>query len=264
LVFFTGIVGLIDLFFYRPIRSALVKDKSIVDTLGLYKNKNYADICRQLVSHEFPVADMARSFFPILLLVLILRSFLLEPFKIPSSSMVPTLLVDDFILVNKFAYGLRLPVFKIKFFDVGEPRRGDVMVFFPPNDKRYFIKRVIGLPGDEIRCINNVLYINGKKMPQTPALEHPGQPGHHVVYEDLDGVVHLMNKADVPVPKGANYHTIVPEDHYFMMGDNRDHSSDSRYWGPVPEENIVGKAFAIWMHWGGWSLPSFSRNGSID
>lgn len=212
-----------------------------------------------------PWVEYSGSFFPVLLIVFLLRSFLFEPFQIPSASMVPTLEVGDFILVNKYAYGLRAPVLRTKFLEVDEPKRGDVMVFFPPNDERYFIKRVIGLPGDEIKVINNLLYVNGEVMPQTAVLNNGSDnPRYQVMRENLSGVKHLMRKRDFPGQFGRNESIVVPEGHYFMMGDNRDNSSDSRVWGPVPEANIVGKAVAIWMHWESFTrLPSFTRVGTI-
>lgn len=214
--------------------------------------------------------EITAPFFPVLLVVLVVRSFLVEPFQIPSGSMIPTLEVGDFILVNKYAYGLRLPVTGTKIIDIDKPKHGDVMVFFPPHDKRYFIKRVVGLPGDEIRFIDNKLYVNGIKMAQQ-AVEIEGQQettgsqgNYRIMTEQLAGVDHLMRKRLNAGRYGRNFMTIVPEAHYFMVGDNRDNSHDSRAWGAVPEENIVGKAFAIWMHWEKvLSLPSFDRVGSI-
>jgi signal peptidase I len=209
--------------------------------------------------------EYSGSFFPVLLVVFVLRSFLFEPFQIPSGSMIPTLKVGDFILVNKYAYGLRLPVTGTKVVPVSEPQRGDVMVFFPPNDDRYFIKRVIGLPGDSIRIINNILYVNDELAEQTVYPEIPKDPRFLLMEEDLDGVVHRIQKRKVAGRLGQNYAIVVPKGHYFMVGDNRDNSSDSRVWGPVPEKNIVGKAVAVWMHWESFSsLPSFSRMGKIQ
>jgi len=209
--------------------------------------------------------EYTAPFFPILLLVLVLRSFLLEPFQIPSASMVPTLLIGDFILVNKFSYGLRLPVTQTKIVNIGEPKRGDVMVFFPPGDDRYFIKRVIGLPGDKIEVINNQVFINGAQMVQSDSGEiEENDTGYQVVRENLEGVEHLIRRRYTAGRLGQFFSTVVPEGHYFMMGDNRDNSSDSRVWGPVPEDRIVGKAFAIWMHWDTFfSLPNFSTAGKI-
>ncbi len=224
----------------------------------------YGAAAARALKEPVPV-EYARSFLPVLLIVLVLRSFLVEPFQIPSSSMVPTLLVGDYILVNKFAYGIRLPVLNTKVVDVGSPQRGDVMVFFPPNDKRYFIKRVIGLPGDRIAYRDKVLYVNGEADGAEPdraaaaaasELPDPGRgPGGRAA-RGAQGV-------DASHPGRLRAHGHRPG-HYFMMGDNRDNSSDSRVWGEVPERNIVGKAFAIWMHWGSFfTMPSFDRVGTI-
>jgi len=223
---------------------------------------------------ESVAIEYSKSFFPVLFVVLIIRSFLVEPFQIPSESMVPTLEVGDFILVNKFTYGLRLPVIRNKVVPVGDPERGDVMVFFPPHEKLYFIKRVIGLPGDTIRYANNELYINGEAVEKkfiaidTQAVRGCGPGGnqqYHLFEETIGGKTHGMRKCEVPSAYPKDETWVVPEGHYFMMGDNRDNSSDSRVWKSVPKENIVGKAFAIWMHWEGLNrLPSFSRVGTIE
>jgi signal peptidase I len=211
------------------------------------------------------LAEFMGSLAPVLGFVLILRSFIIEPFQIPSSSMVPTLKVGDFILVSKWTYGLRLPVLRSKIVEVDSPKRGDVMVFFPPHVDRYFIKRVVGLPGDEIHVLNGVLYINGEKMTQTASLEEAVDDRSVAMTENLMGVEHAIQKRVLPTRLSQNFTAVVPEGHYFMMGDNRDNSSDSRVWGPVPEERIVGKAFARWMFWDSFaSLPSFDRAGSIQ
>lgn len=209
--------------------------------------------------------EYTAPFFPVLFVVLVLRSFIVEPFQIPSASMVPTLQIGDFILVNKYSYGLRLPVTRTKIIDIDDPQRGDVMVFFPPNDERYFIKRVVGLPGDHIQILDNQLFVNGQAMTQADVdVPYAAGYGYQIVEESLDGTPHLLRKRRVPSRLGRALNDIVPEGHYFMMGDNRDNSSDSRVWGPVPEENIVGKAFAIWMHWDEpLSIPSFERVGKI-
>ena len=212
------------------------------------------------------VVEYARSFFPVLAVVLVLRSFLYEPFQIPSSSMVPTLEVGDYILVNKYAYGLRLPVTRTKVFDLGEPERGDVMVFFPPHQNQtYYIKRVIGKPGDRVAYRDKQLTVNGEPVPQMWLAEIP--TGRYAVkmgrelLPDTDG--HLMQIDNRRPPR--NFSVVVKPEHYFMMGDNRDNSSDSRVWGQVPERDIVGKAVAIWMHWEAFlSVPSFKRTGAID
>lgn len=206
------------------------------------------------------LVEYAKSFFPVLLLVLVLRSFLAEPYQIPSESMVPTLEVGDFILVNKYAYGLRLPVFGTKIFEVGDPQRGDVMVFIPPHDPRYFIKRVIGIPGDHIKYENKVLYINGERLRYE--LQHTVGGSRRyptrAFTETINGVEHAIHKNTYP---GENGEWTLGEGEYWMMGDNRDMSEDSRSWGPAHEDNIVGKAVAIWLHKDpGWNWPNFSRN----
>lgn len=201
--------------------------------------------------------EVVGSFFPILLLVLIFRSFLFEPFKIPSASMVPTLLIGDFIVVNKFSYGLRLPVLNKEFIATGSPERGDVAVFRYPVDQRTnFIKRIIGLPGDTITYRGKVLYVNGEPMTQENEGLWIGEginrnaPGRRPLLrtEQLGDVEHsILVHPDQP-QRGVMTWT-VPEGQYFVMGDNRDASDDSRRWGFVPDENLVGKATRIWMHW---------------
>ena len=203
------------------------------------------------------IIDYAYSFFPILLIVFLLRSFLFEPFRIPSGSLEPTLLTGDFILVNKFNYGVRLPVIHKKLINNHTPERGDIIVFrWPPNTSYDFIKRVIGLPGDKISYVNKELFVNGTKVQQTflqnsqAEDESGGEWKALEKEENLLGVNHhiFIN----PAKSSYNYHDIVvPEGMYFVMGDNRDDSADSRYWGFVPEKNIVGKAVLVWMSWDG-------------
>lgn len=200
------------------------------------------------------LVDYAASFFPVLLIVLVLRSFIFEPFRIPSGSMIPTLLVGDFILVSKFSYGLRLPVVHTKILDTGEPIRGDVAVFrYPNNPKQDYIKRVVGLPGDTIAYREKTLYINGEKAeisggePYVPAGSGANYPRNVRFEEQLGEVAH-----DILVSESTGSTEQVwevPEGHYFMVGDNRDNSADSRSWGFVPEENLVGRAKYVWMHW---------------
>jgi len=207
----------------------------------------------QASRREPVIVDYARSFFPIFLVVLLLRSFLFEPFRIPSGSMMPTLLVGDFILVNKFNYGLRLPVLNKKFVELGAPKRGDVVVFrYPVDPSTPFIKRVVGLPGDHIEYRDRTLYVNGRAMAQEPAGTYLGsgagsdQNGDPVMTEKLGDVEHLiLVRPQVPSMDGES---IVPEGHYFVMGDNRDNSRDSRFWGFVPDENLIGRAVYIWMN----------------
>ncbi len=210
------------------------------------------------------LVEYARSFFPVLLVVFVLRSFIVEPFQIPSSSMVPTLEVGDYILVNKFTYGIRLPVTRTKVLDVGEPERGDVMVFFPPHmNDTYFIKRVIGLPGDTVTYRDKRLFINGKAISHEDVAITPGRGFNtRLGVEELGDARFTMQTSDARPPE--QFSVVVKPGHYFMMGDNRDNSSDSRVWGQVPEKDIVGKAFAVWMHWESFlSIPSFDRVGTI-
>ncbi len=208
----------------------------------------------EAVLKEPTLVEYAKSFFPVILAVLLLRSFLVEPFRIPSGSMMPTLLVGDFILVNKYAYGIRLPVVNTKVLDLGAPERGDVVVFrFPRDPGTDYIKRVVGVPGDHIVYRDKTLYINGEKVPQIPAGAYRGSgsgismSGASVREEQLGDVRHKI--LVVPRIRGIDADVTVPEGHYFVMGDNRDNSNDSRYWGFVPDENLVGKAFMIWMNW---------------
>lgn len=214
---------------------------------------------------ESTLVEYSRSFFPVLAVVFVLRSFIAEPFQIPSSSMVPTLEVGDYILVNKFTYGIRLPVLRTKVFSINEPERGDVMVFFPPHmNKTYYIKRVIGLPGDVVSYRNKRLYVNGDPVPfEALAVVPDGRSRYQMGMAELGDKSHLQQ---VNLLRPSRDFTVkVKPGHYFMMGDNRDNSSDSRVWGQVSERDIVGKAFAIWMHWDSlFSVPSFDRVGAID
>ena len=210
--------------------------------------------------------DLSKSFFPVILAVLVLRSFIVEPFRIPSESMLPTLLKGDFILVNKFAYGLRLPVLNTKLIGNGQPARGDVVVFrYPLEPTIAYIKRVVGLPGDRLEYRGNQLFVNGQPAPLTPLAGDAAEPGYRQFDERLDQVEHriqvLVNGRwglagfwaglqPRREPDGVvAWEYQVPAGHYFVMGDNRDNSSDSRVWGPLPEENLIGKAFFIWMNW---------------
>jgi signal peptidase I len=204
------------------------------------------------------IVEYSKSFFPVLLIVFILRGFIVEPFRIPSGSMLPSLYIGDFILVNKFAYGIRLPVWNKKIIETGEPQRGDVVVFRYPRDPSLdYIKRIVGLPGDHVAYRNKVLYVNGKPVTRNFVGEYqgPGQAHANEYAEDLQGVEHsILLQPGRPSSLEGEY--IVPDGMYFVMGDNRDNSNDSRVWGPVPERNLVGEAFMIWMHWNGgvdWS-----------
>ncbi|MCB1955907.1 MAG: signal peptidase I [Rhodocyclaceae bacterium] len=216
--------------------------------------------------------EWGASFFPVILIVFFLRSFLVEPFKIPSGSMIPTLLVGDFILVNKFTYGIRLPVINKKIIDMDLPQRGDVMVFrYPVDESMDYIKRVVGLPGDRVEYFDKRLRINGvevdlerdgeflheDKLYYSPQyVEKLGEVEHRILIEDK-APAYVPGARDFPGRENCTYTRngvacTVPAGHYFMMGDNRDASSDSRVWGFVPEENIVGKAFFIWLNLSDW------------
>lgn len=221
------------------------------------------------LSEEPMIIEYAKSFFPVLLIVLMLRSFLVEPFQIPTGSMIPTLEVGDFILVNKYAYGVRLPVIGTKIIDVADPERGDVMVFIPPHVNSYYIKRVIGLPGDTIRYEDKRLFVNGELISEefvedividTNLGDLPGT----LHTETINGVEHATQHITAVNRQPSRTTWVIPNGHYFMMGDNRDNSSDSREWGAVPEKDIVGRAIAIWMHKDpGLNLPTFTRNQRI-
>lgn len=248
----TGVIWLLDLLWWRPARRQRLATAEAGTTEGLDERAR-----EKALKEPWPV-DYARSFFPVLLVVLVLRSFVVEPFQIPSGSMRPTLEVGDFILVNKFAYGLRLPVVHTEIVDLGEPERGDVMVFrFPDEPAVNFIKRVVGLPGDRIRYEDKQLFVNGEPVPKRLLEAGPmAAPTELLLAEQLGELEHrIYNNPRDPGPQVREL--VVPKGHYFTMGDNRDHSNDSRYWGFVPEANIVGRAFAVWMHWDG-GLPSFT------
>lgn len=220
--------------------------------------------------------EFAISLIPVFFVVLVVRSFVVEPFNIPSGSMIPTLKVGDFIAVEKFAYGLHLPVTNTEVISTGEPKRGDIMVFrFPKDHETHFIKRVIGVPGDTVSMKQGRLYLNGKKVPHTP-LRHWVENGiyHLIAVENLDGHKHLIQRRFPINPytgKPMRHYReldgtwVVPPHHYFMMGDNRDNSNDSRYWGFVPESLVEGRAFLIWMHMeDDFPWIGFSRVGKLD
>lgn len=207
------------------------------------------------------LVDYSRSFFPVLLFVLVIRSFIFEPFRIPSGSMRPTLLEGDYIFVTKYSYGLRLPVTNTEIVETGEPERGDVVVFRLPSDPSInYIKRVVGLPGDTIVYRDHKLTVNGELVSKRPAPDEVADGSLDLFFENLGDHEHGILVSTRGVSRGGTYR--VPEGHYFMMGDNRDNSRDSRFIGPVPEANLVGEAVRIWMHMDGLEWPTWSRIGN--
>jgi signal peptidase I len=289
LLVITGVVTLAEMYFFRARReaaaaAAVASLEAQAGPAELPEEKEKLEVTRTEVrdSHlrqpwwiEYPV-----SFFPVILIVFMLRSFLVEPFKIPSGSMLPTLLIGDFILVNKFTYGVRIPIINKKVVDLNDPKRGDVMVFrFPEDPSLDYIKRVVGTPGDTIEYRDKLLVVNGvyAKLAEKGDYNYVEGGLNFIAakrqVEVFDGKEHtIIVQPDMPplhlggvkqfpfrdncVYNEAGFTCKVPEGHYFMMGDNRDSSSDSRYWGFVPDRNIVGKAFMIW-----WNFEEFKRIG---
>ncbi len=216
---------------------------SLVDLIWLRKKRAAAQAPHWLIKE-------AHSFFPILIIVFLLRSFLIEPFRIPSSSLEPTLQIGDFVAVNKFIYGIRLPIIEKKIIAISEPKRGDIVVFrWPPNPKFDYIKRVIGLPGDTVTYDHKILNINGVpvSLHVTPLTFTKEDTNIKEYIEDLPNAKHHIYQRENVEP--FNFTITVPPGHYLVMGDNRDDSADSRYWGFVPDANLRGKAFLIWMSW---------------
>ncbi len=281
LLIVTGIVWGMDMLWMRPARrrrmdaAAAEFDRERAEHLRTVEGPEATARHREQVvasAGRMPWwVEYSVSFFPVILFVFVLRSFVVEPFRIPSGSMLPTLQSGDLILVNKFSYGIRLPVVNAKVVDVGEPQRGDVMVFrYPPDPNVDYIKRVVGLPGDEVTYINKRLYVNGTEVPRerigdyfepdrasysAEFLESLGPVRHRILLDAQGGGNDIFPSASFPYRnrceyQGGGIRCRVPEGHYFVMGDNRDNSADSRYWGFVPEGNIVGKAFFIWMNFG--------------
>ncbi len=283
----TGVYWLAERFYFLPQRQQAArtleandsKRRQDLDKLGISQaDGNVSEAKARLLMQPWWL-DWTAGLFPVIIAVFFLRSFLFEPFKIPSGSMVPTLLVGDLILVNKFTYGLRLPVLNIKISEGNKPQPGDVMVFrYPPKPSLDYIKRVVGVPGDTVAYLNKRLTINGKSV-ATAGLPEFFDEEHMRYFKQFEEQIgdkkhRLLNDDDRPafVPGADNFagrdacsYTVegvtcrVPDGHYFMMGDNRDNSLDSRYWGFVPEKNIVGKAFFVWMNFG-----SLKRIGSFD
>ena len=244
MVFLSGLIWAVDSLLFAARRQATALDGNV----------------------RLPIlVDYARSFFPIFLVVLLLRSFLVEPFRIPSGSMVPTLLVGDFILVNKFQYGIRLPAINTKIIELGVPQRGEVVVFrYPVDGTTPYIKRVIGVPGDHVAYRGRQLWINQQLVANVDMGPFIGvksasmQTGGRHLIEQLPGQPHDI--ITMPDAYSFDWEGTVPPASYFVMGDNRDNSRDSRFWGFVPDENIIGRAFFIWMNWD--HGPDLSRIGS--
>ena len=273
------VIVLIDLSFFKSdkkLSSDVVEDKSKISKIAYFliflkfsKSEKY--------NHRPKLVQWSIELFPVLLLVLVFRGFIFEPFRVPSNSMMPTLLTGDFILVNKFDYGFRLPITNTKLVEFSKPNRGDVIVFRYPNYEKNpgysgvdFIKRIVAGPGDVISYKNDQLSINGKSVnikkigPYTAVDSGKPMNNYQLVQELLDSMPHeiLLN------PNGQSKEIpeiTIPDGHYFVMGDNRSHSSDSRFWGFVPEDYIIGRAIGIWMHWDwNYNTMQFSRIGGFN
>jgi signal peptidase I len=268
LVAFCGALWLIDSLLIKKARLTAVENYKRTQAKGR-KEEEVATAVEEILKEPLAI-EYAKSFFPVLVIVLILRSFLIEPFTIPTGSMIPTIEVGDFILVNKYAYGVRLPIIGTKILEVDDPERGEVMVFIPPHENKYYVKRVIGLPGDTVRYEDKNLHINGELIEKEyvgPITVDTsiGDLAGTLFTETINGVEHATQHIDAVGRQRARTTWVIPNGHYFMMGDNRDNSSDSRVWGTVPNENVVGKAVAVWMHKEpGLHLPTFSRNQLIN
>jgi signal peptidase I len=242
------------------ILTALTLFTGVVVALDKFVWKTAEEDSRTRPGARHVLVEYSRSFFPVLLFVLVVRSFVFEPFRIPSGSMMPTLLEGDFIFVKKYSYGLRLPVTETKIVETGEPERGDVVVFRLPSDPSVnYIKRIIGLPGDTLVYERHRLTINGEQVDLQ--LSEDDSWSAPVYVEDLDGRVHDILVMSPEYSTRDNTYR-VPEGHYFVMGDNRDRSKDSRFIGAIPEEFLVGEAVRIWMHFVPWNMPDWGRIGT--
>ncbi len=283
----TGVYWLAERFYFLPQRqkaatkleAQALQRREDLGKQGINQVDDNLSEARERILAQPWWLDWTAGLFPVIIAVFFLRSFLFEPFKIPSGSMIPTLLVGDLILVNKFHYGLRLPVLNTKITEGNKPQRGDVMVFrYPPRPSLDYIKRVVGVPGDEVAYLNKRLTINGKTIQTTSVPEFfdedvmryfkqyeesLGDRPHRLLIDD-ERPAFVPGADDFAFKQNCRYSVEgvvckVPEGHYFMMGDNRDNSMDSRYWGFVPDKNIVGKAFWVWMN-----FSSLKRIGSFN
>ena len=284
----TGIYWLAERFYFLPQRrqavatlesNTLVRQAELAK-MGINKLDNNMGEAKQRLIMQPWWLDWTAGLFPVIVVVFLLRSFLFEPFKIPSGSMIPTVLINDLILVNKFHYGVRLPVINLKVLNNNSPARGDVMVFrFPPKPSLDYIKRVVGVPGDEVAYLNKKLTINGVDLKKSALPDFFDEDSmryakqfdevtsnnkHYRLLNDDDRPAFIPGTDNFPFKQNCHYSSEgvvckVPEGHYFMMGDNRDNSLDSRYWGFVPEKNIVGKAIFVWMNFG-----NLKRIGTFD
>ncbi|MEP0071708.1 MAG: signal peptidase I [Marinomonas sp.] len=259
----TGAVWVYDRIVYLPKRKL-----ALAEMTPEARNAISKDV-KQTLAHTPKLVTEVKSYFVIIAVIFGLRSFVVEPFQIPSGSMLPTLKIGDFILVNKFEYGVRLPVLNSTIIPTNEPERGDVVVFkYPQDPSLNYIKRLVGLPGDKVAYRNKELTVNGEKISKTllaklsVSLNPSGEPVE-VFDETLGDAQHEIYNSYRFTPHEGEW--VVPEGHYFVMGDNRDNSADSRFWGFVPEENMKGRAFYVWLHWDDFfSIPSFKNNGLIE
>ncbi len=259
----TGVFWVYDRIVYFPKRKAVLANMAPETRNAINKD------AQQRLAETPKFVVEVKSYFIIIAVIFGLRSFVVEPFQIPSGSMLPTLKIGDFILVNKFDYGLRLPVLNTTIIPTTVPKRGDVVVFKYPRDPSLnYIKRLVGLPGDKVSYHDKKLTVNGQKiskefLAKLPVSLNPDQEPVELFKENLSGVQHNIYNSFRFTPHEGDW--VVPEGHYFVMGDNRDNSADSRFWGFVPDENMKGRAFYVWLHWDDFfSIPSIKNNGLIE